>query len=65
MFGISTFVLIYFERNILLYIYCIYIYSSTIIFIISNIDNKSAWMISEGSCDTEDWSNSWWKHRFT
>ncbi len=45
MFGISTFVLIFFERNILLYIYCIYIYiyiyiAAQLFFIISNIDNQ-------------------------
>ncbi len=26
-----------------------------------NTDNKSAYTISEGSCDTEEWSNGWWK----
>ncbi len=39
---------------------------------IFNIDNKDSWaenqhirMISEGSCDTEDWSNGCWKFSFT
>ncbi len=40
------------------------IFSSTPVF---NIDHNEkflhVWMISEGSCDPEDWSNACWKFR--